>query len=138
MMIKQFSLLIVLTTLPFTEVASTEIIVNNNNQYSHISRKELLAIYTMRQRYWPDGTPITAFILPDSRTHNQFCKQQLKIFPHQLRSRWDRLVYSGTGVAPIMVQTGNEMISKIAQTYGAIGYINKVDHDDDIKKIILR
>ena len=98
----------------------------------------------MRQRYWPDGTPITVFILTDSQAHKTFCTKRLKIFPHQLRSRWDRLVYSGTGKAPIEIHSEAEMISRIKQHHGSIGYVhtsdssNKVDQNDDIKTITIQ
>ncbi len=144
LLIKQLSLLIALSLPLAPEAICADIIVNSSNQHSFLSRKELLNIYTMRQRYWPDGTAITVYILTDPQAHKEFCTQRLKIFPHQLRSRWDRLVYSGTGKAPIEVHSETEMISRIKQHHGSIGYVhssdfsNKVDHNDDIKTITVQ
>ncbi len=117
---------------------SIELVVNDELPQQVISRQELLAIYTMRQRHWPDGTPITVFMLDNSELLKQFCKKRLKIFPHQLRTRWDRLVYSGTGNAPSEVFSEDELIRKIANNRGAIGFISRIEDYDHIKTISVR
>lgn len=91
-----------------------------------ITRKTLRAIFSMRLTRWPDGTPITVFILdPESELHIQFCKNELGIFPYQLQRAWDRLVFSGTGQAPLEVQSVEEMRLRVLQIKGAIGYIQE-------------
>lgn len=94
----------------------------------------LRAIFGMRLRDWPDQTPIRVFVLPDdNQTHNAFAKQILNIFPHQLRLAWDRLVFSGTGQAPIEVASEQEMRAKVATTPGAIGYLSKSMVNDSVR-----
>ena len=44
------------------------------------------------------------------------------MFSHRLRKTWDRLVFTGTGQAPIEVNTIEEMRSRVMNTPGAIGY----------------
>ena len=134
---RQLAIFIALLILQPAQAICSDIIVSSHNPYNSLSRKELLAIYTMRQRYWPNGTAITVYMLTDLQSHQAFCKQRLKVFPHQLRSRWDRLIYSGTGIAPNEVHSEAEMISKIEQNPGSIGYTNKVTHNDDIKTITI-
>ncbi len=80
----------------------------------------------MRLNSWPDGSPIRVFVLPDNDPlHIQFAKEVLGVYPFQLRSAWDRLVYSGTGVAPTTVETTEEMQERIRSTQGSIGYIGQ-------------
>lgn len=99
------------------------VIVNHTVKVSHIDSSSLRSIFGMRISRWPDGTPIKVFVLPDhSPLHEQFAKSLLNTYPHQLRRNWDRMVYSGTGTAPIQVQNEQEMIQKIQETPGAIGY----------------
>lgn len=98
-----------------------------------ISRYMLSGIFGMRLTTWPDGSAIRVFVLPDEDyIHSFFCKQILHIFPHQLRTAWDRLVYSGTGQAPEVLQSEQEMRSRIANTPGAIGYLTKSTLDDTL------
>ena len=70
--------------------------------------------------------------------HVNFAKKILSIFPHQLRRAWDRLVYSGTGQAPITVDTAEEMLQSVASTDGAIGYIQKQKVNDSVRTVEVR
>jgi len=83
-------------------------------------------IFFMRLSSWPDGSPIRVFVLPDDHPlHIRFAKEILGVYPFQLRSAWDRLVFSGTGVSPTLVESVEEMRSRIESTPGAIGYTDK-------------
>ena len=43
--------------------------------------------------------------------------------PYVLRNTWDRLVFTGTGLAPTQVHSEDEMRQKVQETPGAIGYL---------------
>ena len=117
-------------------VLAQTILVHPNNHNSAISPNKLRAIYSMKTRVWPDQTPISVFILnPHSKAHRNFCIKQLNIFPYQLQRVWDVMVYSGTGQAPIEVKSEDEMIKKIANTPGSIGYIVDPEVPDNVKII---
>lgn len=93
----------------------------------------------MRTRIWPDGSPITVFVLPSNNAeHNQFVRSLLKLLPHQLKRNWDRLVYTGIGQAPTEVANQTEMLKQLKFTPGSIGYINKGSEDETIHLITLR
>lgn len=123
------------------EVDAQEVVVNpdvpkESLSKESLSRNALRAIFGMRLRVWPDGTPIRVFVLSDeSRIHAGFAKKKLGIFPHQLRRAWDRLVYSGTGQAPHEVPSAREMRAKIASTPGAIGYLPKAIISDHVRVV---
>jgi hypothetical protein len=89
-----------------------------------LSRTALQAIFGMRFQQWENGLPVRVFVLPDDHpSHVAFCKQVLRVFPHQLRSAWDRLVFSGIGQAPIELKSEDDMRARILETPGAIGYL---------------
>ena len=118
---------------------AVDIIVNSSIQTSSLSRGTARAIFGMRLLKWPDGRPIKVFVLEDaSLTHIAFCKEVLDIFPYQLRQSWDRLVYSGTGQAPISVSSEDEMITMVASNPGAIGYLRRSIVNDRIRTLPLR
>lgn len=50
-------------------------------------------------------------------------KTVLGIYPYQLRQSWDRLIYSGFAQAPFLVESEKEMLRRVAETPGAIGYV---------------
>jgi ABC-type phosphate transport system substrate-binding protein len=103
-----------------------EIVTNPGVNETTLSKSSLRAIFGMRLHTWPDGTAVRVFVMPDDAPlHAAFSKEKLNVFPYQLRSAWDRLVFSGTGQAPGIVTSPEEMLAKIASTPGAIGYLNK-------------
>lgn len=111
-----------------TPAAAADVVVNSVSGSETISRSLLRAVFGMRVRAWPDGTPVRVFVLEDhDPAHVDFCKTVLRIYPYQLRQNWDRLVYSGTGQPPIAVATEQELRRQVAVTPGAIGYVNKLD-----------
>lgn len=105
-------------------VANPVVVVNPSVSKIKLSRSALRAIFSMRLRTWPDGSLITVFVLSNhSPLHIQFSKKILNIFPYQLQRTWDRLVYSGTGQAPVELKSIHEMYDKVASIPGAIGYL---------------
>jgi hypothetical protein len=93
---------------------------------AHLSRETLQEIFFMRLATWPGGSPIHVFVLPDNHPlHIRFSKEILGVYPFQLRSAWDRLIYSGTGLAPTLVETVEEMRKRLDATPGGIGYVDR-------------
>lgn len=110
--------------------------VNQQVPQSTISKNGLSAIFKMRLHKWADDTAVTVFVLGDDNPmHKDFCKIILNVFPHQMRRVWDRLVFSGSGQAPIQVDNKEEMIEKLASTAGAIGYLRVSDATEGIKAL---
>ncbi|MGD7033968.1 substrate-binding domain-containing protein [Methylotuvimicrobium buryatense] len=140
---KQFGFLVLLFVL-MSQVLSAPTpsiypVVNSALTQNSVSRNGLSAIFRMRLRQWQDGSPITVFVLRDNNPlHQQFCKQVLNVFPHQMRRSWNKLVFSGTGQAPVTVASKDEMVDKIASTPGAIGYLSDEDITEDIKILIIK
>jgi hypothetical protein len=105
---------------------AAEIIVNASVPPARYSRADTRAIFAMRLRIWPNGKPIRVFTLADDdQVHKDFVKNNLNMFPHQFRRAWDRMIYSGTGIVPIQLDSEQEMIEKVMNTPNAIGYVSK-------------
>lgn len=114
--------------------AAVEVIVNRGVAGASLAQASARAFFGMRMTKWPDGRPVQVFVLPDGHAvHAALCKEQLNLYPYQLRQSWDRLVYSGMAQAPIEVATEEEMISRVATTPGALGYVRKVKPNDPVK-----
>ena len=102
---------------------AVDIIVHSSVNESVLTTSQLRRIYTMRQTKWLDEHRITVFILPRQHAlHLRFSKERLQMFPYQLDRIWNKLTYSGLGVAPTMVNTAQELIAAVKSTPGAIGY----------------
>lgn len=116
-----------------------DIVVYTGVGEKEISINSLRSIFSMRQKTWPDGTKIRVFVLPDDdELHQNVSKEILNVFPYQLRSMWDRLVFSGTGQAPIKVNSVDEMLAKVASTPGAIGYLWRAKINDTVNVLQIK
>jgi len=107
---------------------SAQIIVNPQLASVPLDRDLLRAIFTLRLRSWPNGPPVRIFVLPDSDPiSDRFYREQLGMYSYILRAAWDRMVYTGTGLAPTIVRSEEEMRARVRATPGAIGYVSKAD-----------
>jgi hypothetical protein len=124
--------LIFLLCLPVNAMAaSVDILVSPDQAKTHLDRSLLRAIFTMRLRQGPDGTPVHVFVLPDrDAATDRFCREQLGTYPYVMRDTWDRMVFTGTGLAPTVVGSEQEMRERIRSTPGAIGYVRGDDTSD--------
>ena len=103
---------------------AVDVVANPSVPDIALKRSTAWAVFSMRLRTWSDGSPTTVFVLADSSpVHAEFSKTVLDTFPYQLRRAWDRLVFSGTGQAPIEVKSIAEMRDRILSTPGAVGYL---------------
>ncbi|WP_101046941.1 hypothetical protein [Macromonas nakdongensis] len=121
--------------------AAIQVIAHPALQIETITRNDLRAIFSMRARQFRDGQMATVFVLPDqSEPHRQFSKQTLQLLPYVLRDIWDQQVFTGTGRAPVVVQTREEMLKRVAQTTGGIGYIVGNDYvtNEKVKTLDVR
>jgi ABC-type phosphate transport system substrate-binding protein len=104
-----------------------------------ISRSSLRAIFGMRLQKWPAETPVKVFVLrDDTLEHATFSKTVLQVFPHQLRMAWDRQVFSGQGQYPEQVGSTQEMLSRVASTAGAIGYVKASEVGQNVRVLKIR
>lgn len=116
-----------------------EIVTNPAVSEKALSANSLRSIFSMRLKTWPDGTKIRVFVLPDDdQLHQSVAKEKLNVFPYQLRSTWDRLVFSGTGQAPIKVDSSEEMLAKVASTPGAIGYLWRANINENVNVLQIK
>lgn len=105
---------------------AAEVIVSPSLQSVTLDRSLLRAVFTMRLRQWPDGSPIRVFVLPDDDPlSDQFYRQRLGMYSYVLRRAWDRMVFTGTGLAPTVVETEERMRELVRTTPGAIGFVRK-------------
>lgn len=115
-------------------VTAIEIVVNKTVSTSGYSKVDIRAIFTMQKRLWSNNKQIKVYTLPDSSSlHKEFVKNDLNMLPHQVRRVWDRMTYSGTGVAPVELASEQDMIDKIATTPDSIGYLNSKPDNENIR-----
>ncbi|MDO6425786.1 hypothetical protein Q4489_02120 [Thalassotalea sp. 1_MG-2023] len=90
----------------------------------------------MRQIRWSDNTPIKVFVLKSNHAlHQKFAQKKLNILPYKLDRIWNKLTFSGLGVAPTIVATPELLIKAVSTTPGALGYMENVTKEDVVNVI---
>jgi ABC-type phosphate transport system substrate-binding protein len=119
-------------------VDAINIISNITADTTSLSVAQLRRIYSMRQVHWQNGLPIVVYVLASKHPlHQQFCREELRLFPYQLDRIWHKLSFSGFGVAPIEVENQQALIEAIRTTKGAIGYVENLSEVKDVNIIKL-
>ena len=118
---------------------AVEVIVHPSVSESILTTSQLRRIYTMRLMQWVDGRRITVYVLPRQHTlHLRFTKERLQMFPYQLDRIWNKLTYSGLGVAPITVNTPEELLDAVRKTPGAIGYVESIKDEEGVNVVQIK
>ena len=125
------------TAIPLEGGSIVDVIVSPSLASTKLDRSVLRAVFTMRVRQWPDGSPIRVFVLPDDDPlSDRFYRERLGMYSYVLRRAWDRMVFTGTGFAPTVVQSEREMIERVRSTPGAIGYVRKRELSDSDARLL--
>jgi len=133
------SALLILSSVDVIAGKKPVVVVNPSVSQSALKLKDLRSIYTMKKNTWSDGSPVTVFVLSNNAiTHKDFCRSLLKVFPRQLEAVWHRLVYSGTGERPIEVGSEKEMMDRVTNTPGAIGYVQSEVLDENARILSIK
>lgn len=118
--------------------AETVLIMNQDLADEALSNNDLLRVFAMKKRTWSNGKSIRVYTLPNkSSVHRDFVYTYLKMQPHHLSRLWHKLVFSGTGSKPEVVNTSKEMLDEVARTPGAIGYLDS-EHVDTIDDQVIK
>ncbi|MCC5826320.1 MULTISPECIES: hypothetical protein [Alkalimonas] len=115
---------------------AVQVIAHPSVELKQLSPAQLRALFSMRQTQWPDGSAVRVFVLSsDHPLHQNFCKEQLRMFPYQLDNIWNRLSFSGIGTRPQLVSSEQELLQMIQLTPGSIGYSSISAEDTGVRII---
>jgi hypothetical protein len=93
--------------------------------YTSVTRQELTWMYTMKTRFWEDGSRITVFYMDTSSpAHAKFCKEVLDISPDRFDKMVNSYINSGNASYFRLAQTPQEVLRKVGLIEGAIGYLD--------------
>jgi ABC-type phosphate transport system substrate-binding protein len=113
-------------------------LLTHSKQQVELSAKQIRAIFSLRQKNWPDGRIIELVVMDDNNDlHKQFCLDALKLFPYQLSRIWERQIYTGTAIAPTIVNSEQQMLDTIKNNPNAIGYTSQEVSNEELHSTIV-
>lgn len=129
-------LLLAMSTTAGSQDVAVDVVVSPSLIKTKLDRDLLRAVFTMRVREWPDGSPVRVFVLPDDNPlSDRFYRERLGMYSYVLRRAWDRMVFTGTGFAPTVVRSEQEMLERVRSTPGAIGFMRRREASSDYRSI---
>lgn len=137
---KRLFLIYCLTVLWLSMVAEVNaevvaVIVPQGHTVRQISSSELALIFWRKKLYWADGKRVQALNYSSSSPlRQQFSLTILKSEPETQSDYWNGLYFHGVS-PPYVVSSQEAMLRFVADTPGAIGYIDACKLDGRVKAI---
>lgn len=118
-------------------IGQVAVIANKSFKKDTISKSELLDSYTGDIKKWEDGQKVVVFDLDlKTKTKEAFYKFLGKS-PSRMKSIWMKRMLSGEGNPPPAVNSDSEMLKKIEETKGAIGFVKYDSVSTGVKVIAI-
>jgi hypothetical protein len=104
---------------------SFKVIVNQSNNISTLTAKEVSDFFLKKKTKWSDNTKVTPIDLSSSSgVRGSFSKSIHKKSTGQIRAFWQQAVFSGKGTPPRELKSDLAVINYVKSNKGAIGYIS--------------
>ncbi len=120
----------------FSQEPSLTVISNQKGAPSSLTFSELKSIFMSEKQRWPSGTKITIALLKTSTPGGK--NTALEVYGmnvNQLNKFWLALVFQGKAGSPNFFNSASELEDFVAQNPGAIGILDQVAANDEIKTI---
>ena len=112
------------------------VIVPRNHNIHQVDANELSLIFWRKKLYWADGKRIqTLNYSATNPLRLQFSLSILKSAPETQTDYWNGLYFHGIS-PPHVVSSQEAMLKFVADTPGAIGYIDACKLDDRVKPLV--
>lgn len=111
------------------------VIVASDFAVKALGRTELNLIFMRKKLYWPSGKRMRPANLPTQHiVRKQFSQQLLGSLPEAQSEYWNEQYFHGTS-PPHVVNSQEAMLRYVAETTGAIGYIDACLVDGRVKAV---
>ena len=121
-----------LVTAPARAETTLAVVVAPQHADVGYSAAELALIYQRKRVYWPDGRRIEPVNLPLLHPlRRAFSLAILKLEPAALDDYWNEQYFHGVR-PPYVVASAAAVLRFVAQTPGAIGYLDRCEVDDSV------
>ena len=115
--------------------ADTIVIVNPSNNIK-LTQKQIQRIFLGKLKTFPNARIALPIDLPQkSDERSEFNELVIKKDMRQVTAYWTRLIFTGKGLPPKQVDSGEEAKQLVARNPDAIAYIDASLLDDSVKRI---
>jgi ABC-type phosphate transport system substrate-binding protein len=125
--------LLVILLLCGSGYSQVAIIANKSVKLDKIEQAELLDYYSRELKFWDNGDPIIIFDLKVKNEIRDIFYKYLGKSSSRMKSIWMKKMLLGEGDPPEPLDSEEDMLEKIIETPGSIGFINAELVTDEVK-----
>lgn len=111
------------------------IVVHKDNPVKQMPAAQVRNIFLGKERFWPDGSPITLIMNKNDDIHESFTRSMLQKSPAQLSVYWKKILYSGASMLPLAVKDDEAVKSYVSLHKNTISYIDEESFDKQVRKM---
>lgn len=116
-------------------VAELAVIVNPGNGDT-LTKDDISSLYLAKNKSFPNGKNAIPLDRPEgSPLRVEFITKVVGKDEAQMKAYWSRLIFTGKGVPPKIVDSDEEVKEMVARNIDAIGFIDAATADDTVKVI---
>ncbi len=120
---------------PVVQAASVKVIANPSVAANAITPDDLREVFLSEKNSLRDGSRVSPVLAKGGAAHEMFVKQYLGKTSETLQTYYRSLVFTGRGLMPKVLGTDAEMVSYVARTRGAIGYVSSDANLEGVKTL---
>ena len=117
--------------------AQVAVIAHKTVPVDSLDNRQLLDYYTGEIQLWQTDEPVVVFDLKNQDKLKESFYEFLGKSISRMKSIWMKRLLSGEGDPPESLKNEEEMLEKIAETPGAIGFVNPSRVDPRVKILAL-
>jgi ABC-type phosphate transport system substrate-binding protein len=119
-----------------SQTSSLTVISNQKGAPSTLNFSQLKSIFMGEQQRWHGGTKITIALMKTNTPAGKNTSETIYgMSSDELNKFWLALVFQGKASAPNFFNSASELENFVAENPGAIGIVDEVAANDQIKKI---
>lgn len=120
----------------FSTVANAEIaVIVHPSNANELDKNVITRIYTGKAKSFPNGEQAVPVNQADGNTTDAFNKSVLNKSTSQLRAYWSKLIFTGKGAPPKVVDSEAEILQLVATNPNIIGYVDAGSVDGSVKVV---
>ncbi len=133
-----FRCLVFIIFLCVPAISSADVAIIANKSTPRLEKEYISRIYSAKIKVMPNGKKVSPMDLPDGdKDRSVFYRHMSNKNEVQMRAYWSRLVFTGAGDPPVVVDDSEEVLSYIREHENAIGYVNTKYVDGSVKVLMV-
>ena len=132
---KLLPLIIIIMSIFFKAEAGVAVIVHPSNS-NELEKNSIKRIFLGKMKTFPDGSQAIPISQGDkSVTTDEFNEKVLKRSKSQLRAYWSKLIFTGKGSEPKVMDNGQQLIDIVSSNPNLIGFVDEKLVTDKVKVV---